>query len=123
MQIQDKIQSLKHTPIFFILGRSRSGTTLLRTMFDAHPNISIPLEARFIQLLYPKYHKISHWDKNTMDMFCKDLLAVSLIEFWKLDENYLKQKLYQLQGENSFANISKFIYTEFSQINSFLDVQ
>jgi len=29
---------------FFIIGFQRSGTTLLRVMLDAHPNIAIPLD-------------------------------------------------------------------------------
>lgn len=31
-------------PIFFIIGRGRSGSTLLQMMLDAHPNIKIPGE-------------------------------------------------------------------------------
>ncbi len=33
---------------FFILGRARSGTTLLRTMLDDHPNVIITLESPII---------------------------------------------------------------------------
>ncbi|HAH58404.1 MAG TPA: hypothetical protein DCL86_09670, partial [Bacteroidales bacterium] len=29
-------------PIFFIIGRPRSGTTLLRMLFEAHPQVIIP---------------------------------------------------------------------------------
>lgn len=31
-------------PHFFIMGRTRSGTTMLRSMFDAHPQVCIPPE-------------------------------------------------------------------------------
>ncbi len=39
--MKNKVKSL---PFFFIIGRPRSGTTLLRTLFDVHPNVIIPLE-------------------------------------------------------------------------------
>lgn len=36
------------TPPFFIVGCARSGTTLLRTMLDNHPDVAIPVESLFI---------------------------------------------------------------------------
>ncbi len=35
-------------PPFFIVGSARSGTTLLRLMLNAHPEVAIPPESRFI---------------------------------------------------------------------------
>lgn len=35
-------------PSPFIVGEGRSGTTLLRLMLDAHPDLAIPPETRFI---------------------------------------------------------------------------
>ena len=39
-------------PPFFIVGSARSGTTLLRLMLNAHPEVGIPPESRFITELY-----------------------------------------------------------------------
>ena len=36
------------TPVPFIVGAERSGTTLLRLMLDAHPDLAIPPETHFI---------------------------------------------------------------------------
>ncbi|NQU34666.1 MAG: sulfotransferase [Bacteroidetes bacterium] len=52
------MEQLNKIPFFFVVGRPRSGTTLLRTLFDAHPNVSFPPECQFIINLYPKYGKI-----------------------------------------------------------------
>jgi Sulfotransferase family len=38
-------------PVPFIVGVSRSGTTLLRLMLDAHPELAIPPETHFIPLV------------------------------------------------------------------------
>lgn len=39
---------MPETPAPFIVGASRSGTTLLRLMLDAHPDLAIPPETEFI---------------------------------------------------------------------------
>lgn len=39
------------TPVPFIVGVGRSGTTLLRLMLDAHPDLAIPNETLFLQEL------------------------------------------------------------------------
>jgi Sulfotransferase family len=39
-------------PPFFIVGSARSGTTLLRLMLNAHPDIAVPPESRFVVELY-----------------------------------------------------------------------
>lgn len=39
---------LTSTPVPFIVGAPRSGTTLLRMMIDAHPSIAIPPETGFV---------------------------------------------------------------------------
>jgi hypothetical protein len=61
--------SVKGIPIFFILGRPRSGTTLLRTLFDAHPNVKIPPEFPIILPLYQKFRHVKDWDEKTINSF------------------------------------------------------
>ena len=39
-------------PPFFIVGSARSGTTLLRLMLNAHPEVAIPPESRFISEMW-----------------------------------------------------------------------
>lgn len=38
-------------PAPFIVGVGRSGTTLLRLMLDAHPDLAIPAETHFVPAL------------------------------------------------------------------------
>ena len=56
-------------PIFFIMGRPRSGTTLLSTLFDAHPNVKIPPEFPIMLPLYQKFHKVKDWDEKAILAF------------------------------------------------------
>ncbi len=53
-------------PIFFIMGRPRSGTTLLSTLFDAHPNVKIPPEFPILLPLYQRFRKVTRWDRETI---------------------------------------------------------
>ena len=43
--------SLTRNPAPFVVGMSRSGTTLLRLMLDAHPELAIPPETHFIPVV------------------------------------------------------------------------
>jgi hypothetical protein len=40
-----------HPPAPFVVGVSRSGTTLLRLMLDAHPDLTIPAETHFVPMV------------------------------------------------------------------------
>jgi len=59
--------------MFFIVGRGRSGTTLLRLLLDTHPKISVAPEAQFIMNLYGKYAGVTEWDDDRILAFYNDL--------------------------------------------------
>jgi hypothetical protein len=42
------MKPMKHQPVPFVVGLGRSGTTLLRLMLDAHPQMAVPPETGFI---------------------------------------------------------------------------
>jgi hypothetical protein len=58
------ISDISKIPVFFIVGRGRSGSTLLRTLFDAHPQVCIPLESRFVQYLFYYYPENTKWNRS-----------------------------------------------------------
>ena len=47
----------KKIGFFFIIGRARSGTTLLRSMFDAHPNVILPDEVDALKYLAAGFNR------------------------------------------------------------------
>ena len=103
-------------PIFFILGRHRSGTTLLRTLLDAHPNIKIPLETPFIFTLYPKYKNIKNWDRSQLEELHKDLSTYINFDYLQINKNKLLPEILAGEGENSFQNFVKIIYSNYTSI-------
>ncbi len=45
------------TPVPFVVGAPRSGTTMLRLMLDAHPDLAIPPETYFVTQAYKRWRK------------------------------------------------------------------
>lgn len=48
-----------HGVPFFIVGSARSGTTLLRVILNAHPNVTVPPESRFVTELWRNSNDVS----------------------------------------------------------------
>jgi Sulfotransferase family len=100
----------EHIPFFFIVGRPRTGTTLLLKMFDAHPNVIIPWECQFILNLYPKYGKIKHWDEQHVLSFFDDLQQTWQFKFWNVDLPKLRTELLSCVGEISYGELCKHVH-------------
>jgi hypothetical protein len=104
------MENLPRIPFFFILGRPRTGTTLLRSLFDAHPNVQIPWECQFILNLYPKYGKLERWNIETLEHFHTDLLKQWQFSAWNIDHDKLRSDLQACAGESSYARICQVVY-------------
>jgi hypothetical protein len=104
------MENIPQIPFFFIIGRPRTGTTLLRSLFDAHPNVQIPWECQFMLNLYPKYGKLKHWNTGTLEQFYSDLLQQWQFSAWNIDHDKLKSDLYACEGECSYAKICQVVY-------------
>jgi len=118
----DKLK-LKSLPIFFILGRPRSGTTLLRTLFDAHPNVVMPLECAFIVNMEPKYGNITSWTEEKLLSFFSDVQLHIKFDTWKLDLDALKANLLQCVGAYTFQDICKVVYCNYQSIFAKEEIQ
>jgi hypothetical protein len=65
-------------PRFFIVGSARSGTTLMRLILNAHPEIAVPPESRFIVELYGSRPEVE------VEAFLKSLAAHKRFQTWNL---------------------------------------
>ncbi len=95
-------------PIFFILARGRSGSTLLRTMLDANPAIAIPEESRFVQYLYYKFGNIRKFDRKTIIKFYNDI--ITCYETPDFEKELLKHELLKHENTGCFSNLCKTAY-------------
>lgn len=109
-------RQLSNIPIFFVVGRPRSGTTLLRTLFDAHPNVIVPAECQLIINLYPKYGKTLNWSLERLDEFYHDLYKQWRFDVWPIDRDSLYKSLMACEGENTYSTIIKVVYYEYHSI-------
>jgi Sulfotransferase family len=64
--------------MFFIVGSARSGTTLLRLMLNAHSEIAVPPESRFITELW------TNEDEVNVEAFLQRLDSHRLFRVWEL---------------------------------------
>jgi hypothetical protein len=101
-------EDISKIPMFFILGRERSGSTLLRTLLDAHPNITIPFESRFIQFLFYKYFHVKKWSRKTFINLHKDISEN--IEPINIDKVVLRDALVQMKEHADFSTVCKTSY-------------
>lgn len=100
---------IKDIPVFFIVGRERSGTTLLQVLLDNHPNIVIPTESPFIRHLYRKYAHRARWSKNNVLEFFHDLLEEPYMQLWHVDKEKLEHDLLSVT-DPCFASLCKTVY-------------
>jgi hypothetical protein len=61
-------------PFLFIVGYPRSGTTLLRAMFDSHPLLAVPDESHFIPSMAARRRRYKSREGFRSERFLHDLL-------------------------------------------------
>lgn len=113
MQSFDQIQAIK---FFFIVGRGRSGTTLLQTMLDSNPSVAVPIESKLIIHLKQKYFPIKSWNNSLVEQFLNDLYTdVYFAKYWKLDRTALRNFIQRFSHEQlSFPFLCKLIYLSYA---------
>ena len=59
------------------MSTARTGSTLLSTMLNMHPQVLSTLEEPFAYSLYPKYKNITNWTDEIIEEFCYDFYLFS----------------------------------------------
>ncbi len=106
----------ENVPFFFIIGRPRSGTTLLRSIFDAHPNVVIPFESPVILNLYRKYKKVRAWDEAAVDELYADLSKQPYFERWRVEKDGLRERILNQKGEIGFHLLIRLVYQGYQSV-------
>jgi hypothetical protein len=100
-----------NSQLVFVVGRGRSGTSLLCSILSSHPDVAVVPEGLFIINLYKKYRGVNHWDEKSLMRFYHDLLLDErLSQWWNFDKAEMKEELKQLEGERTFSSLCRFVY-------------
>ncbi len=99
--------------LLFILGRGRSGTTLLSKILNAHSDIAVAPEGFFAYSLKAKYQNAS-WDARTIQAFLRDLKLENRIKTWDLNFEKLESSLKQL-AHPTYPKVCKAVYEQYAE--------
>ncbi len=109
------IVNKQEIPIFFIIGRPRSGTTLIRTLLDAHPNVIVPPEYPVIPDLIHRFGLHPRWTPELKKEFLQAFKQPQTFEFWnydylQIDEQALLKDLDELPIDTPMTSAIKLFY-------------
>jgi hypothetical protein len=99
---------MKQPPTPFIVGMTRSGTTLLREMFSAHPDVFIPDESQFLLEMcrnHERYESAAGLDRETL---VSDLCRHPKFQWWMSCEE--AQDVLQRDSATSFSDAIRGLY-------------
>jgi hypothetical protein len=90
-----------------VLGVSRSGTTLLKAMLDAHPQLAIPSESYFVPQLWDR-----HGERPRRDEILADLGRLERIREWSVDLDAVARRL---SPRPAFADVIDAVYRTYAE--------
>jgi hypothetical protein len=99
-----KIDEIK---FFFLLGRPRSGTTLLSMVLGAHPNLAMSMETKLVAELYMRFKSVKKWDQKKINKLYNFIFTLPRIKF---DNEKLKSDLLSLGEEANLVRLIKVVY-------------
>lgn len=99
--------------LLFILGRGRSGTTLLSKILNAHDQLAVAPEGFFALSLMNKYQHAS-WTNKTLEAFLEDLELEARMQTWELDRQALRAELQQYQQLN-YQQVCRTVYQHYAR--------
>jgi hypothetical protein len=100
---------LMNKKMVFILGRGRSGSTLLSSMLDVHPSISFAPEGQFVMNLYKKY-KGAELSEKRREEFLQDIWLEKRMLDWSLDVEALFTQVMDLPAKATFGDLCTQVY-------------
>lgn len=88
-------------PFVFVVGCGRSGTTLLRAMLNAHPDLAVPAESYFIVPM--DFERTRRYELPTgfaQGNFVDDLMRYPSLRSWGISEEELRSEVASCQPSN-----------------------
>lgn len=106
-------EKLDTIPFFFIIGRPRSGTTMLSTILDANKQTAMPIESKVIIHLYFKFKNVKKWNEQNLLLFYDAIFKQPKIDTWIINKEQLKNDILTLGEHATFQRLIKLIYLNY----------
>jgi len=100
----------------FIVGCGRSGTTLLRLMLNAHPEVAIPDESYFIQAMWKAFPSPEVYPAGMLEKIIGVIEHPKRSNYksWGLDQHVVRQRLRAL-SEPTHADVLNVVFSAYAQ--------
>lgn len=102
-------------PFPFFVGRGRSGTTLLRAMFDSHPDMAVPDEAPFVVQMALNRKRYEADARLRTDVLIEDLSAHPLFWAWEIPRERLQEE-FRSRPPSSYSDAIRILYRMYAEV-------
>ena len=99
---------------FFIVGAQRSGSTLLRLILNAHSEIAIPEEARFLTPLLDKKYLKEPFRGKRLEFLIEYISKVPHFKLWNYDSSFFLAKL-RSKSEITLREFIEELYSSYCE--------
>lgn len=103
------MRTAREQAMFFIVGRGRSGTTLLSRMLDGRRGVFVAPESLFVMNTYRRY-RAGRWNALRRRRFLRDVGREERMLRWRLDAEVLEGMLVDLGPDAAFADVCSTVY-------------
>lgn len=98
----------------FVVSAPRSGSTLLRLILDAHPNLAVPPPDWLFDLVFPYLYSYGRLDNDENFLaLAEDMLATPTVQKWPL--TITAAELVAAAGEKSFAGLYAALHMAYAK--------
>ena len=118
--MKEELYNTNNQSPIFIVGMARSGTTLLRSILNSHPNIAIPRETTFFYLVekYLKVHNVATFSKEEVEKFWDWYSQKRRFTYLDLDKKMVEENINKTNDSKGFKNIFDSVMNTYKNINN-----
>jgi sulfotransferase family protein len=96
-------------PPVFVVGSGRSGTTMLRLMLDAHPDLAIPPESHFIPRMWAIRHRFQRNGRLDASALTEALFPQFRFREWRIPADAVRARIARLE-DPTFADVMEAVF-------------